>query len=107
MNYFHDCANLYVNNEVNSFDVETISLDDIIQTNNIEKIKLLKIDCEGAELDIFENIKPENLNKISKMVIETHSDYINGYIRNVLTENNFEIHSKGNILFAFSSLMKK
>jgi hypothetical protein len=64
---------------------------------------LLKVDCEGAELDIFKNIKPKNLNKIGKIVIETHSEYIDGYVRNILTENNFKIYSKGTILFAFAS----
>lgn len=94
------------NNDGEKLLVKTIDINDLIKSVD-SYIDLLKIDCEGAELDIFENIKPENLNKIGKMVIETHSDYIDGYIRNVLTENNFEIYSKDNILFAFSSLMKK
>ena len=84
--------------------VKTININDLIESID-SYIDLLKIDCEGAELDIFESIKLENLNKIGKMVIETHSDYIDSYIINFLTENNFKIHSKGNILFAFSPLI--
>lgn len=81
--------------------VKTININDLIESTD-SYIDLLKVDCEGSELDIFESIKPENLNRIGKMVIETHSDYIDSYIRNFLTENNFEIHSKDNILFAFA-----
>jgi FkbM family methyltransferase len=94
------------NNDGGKLLVKTIDINNLIESVG-SYIDLLKVDCEGAELDIFESIKPENLNRIGKMVIETHSDYIDTYIRNVLAENNFEIHSKGNILFAFSSSVIK
>jgi FkbM family methyltransferase len=90
------------NNDGEKLLVKTININDLVESVG-SYIDLLKVDCEGAELDIFESIKLENLNKIGKMVIETHSDYIDSYIRNFLTENNFEIHSKGNILFATNS----
>ena len=90
------------NNDGDKLLVNTININDLVESVG-SYIDLLKVDCEGAELDIFKNIKPENLNKIGKMVIETHSEYIDGYVRNILTENNFKIYSKGNILFAFAS----
>lgn len=51
--------------------VKTISLDKILQKNEISKVKLLKIDCEGAEFEIFYNSKM--LNVIDYIVGETHS----------------------------------
>lgn len=89
------------NNNGEKILVNTININDLIDSID-SYIDLLKIDCEGSELDIFESIKPENLNKIGKLVIETHSDYIDNYIRNILAENNFEIHRKNNIIFAFA-----
>jgi len=53
-----------------SIDVETISLDDILFKFN--KVKLLKIDVEGAEFEILLNSKL--LNKVEKIVGEYHND---------------------------------
>jgi len=90
------------NNDGEQILVDTININDLI--NSIDScINLLKIDCEGSELDVFETITSENLNKISKLVIETHSDYIDNFIRNKLIEHNFKIKNKGNILFATNS----
>jgi FkbM family methyltransferase len=90
------------NNDGEQILVETININDLI--NSIDShINLLKIDCESSELDVFETITSENLNKISKLVIETHSDYIDNFIRNKLIEHNFKIKNKGNILFATNS----
>jgi FkbM family methyltransferase len=79
--------------------VESININELVESIG-SNIDLMKIDCEGSELDIFESITIENLNKINKMVIETHSDYIDGFIRTKLIENNFEIINRGNIIFA-------
>jgi FkbM family methyltransferase len=51
--------------------VKTITLDDILLKFKIDKCKLLKIDCEGSEFEIFYNSKL--LNKIEYVTGETHS----------------------------------
>ena len=51
--------------------VKTITLDDILLRFKIDKCKLLKIDCEGSEFEIFYNSKL--LNKIEYVTGETHS----------------------------------
>ena len=100
-NCLTDYNNIF-NNDGEQILVDTININDLI--NSIDScINLLKIDCEGSELDVFETITSENLNKISKLVIETHSDYIDNFIRNKLIEHNFKIKNKGNILFATNS----
>jgi FkbM family methyltransferase len=56
-----------------NFDVKTIALDTIISTNDIKKIKFLKLDCEGAEFDILENYKQTNNVEIVNMSVEIHT----------------------------------
>jgi FkbM family methyltransferase len=48
------------------------SLAAIIEINNLEKIDLLKLDCEGSEYDIIYNTDPVILKKVNMMVIEVH-----------------------------------
>ena len=55
------------------FNVKTISLDDIFKKFNIKKVKLLKIDCEGAEFDILYNSKQLQDGNIEYIVGEIHS----------------------------------
>jgi len=56
-----------------SYEVEVINFNDFIISNNIEKIDYLKVDCEGAEYDIFETMPDDYLkNNIMKVAIEFH-----------------------------------
>lgn len=56
-----------------SYMVNVIGFYEYILNNNIQKIDYLKVDCEGAEYDIFKSIPDEYLkNNISKMAIEFH-----------------------------------
>jgi FkbM family methyltransferase len=85
--------NTIFNNNGDHIVVEPIHINDLIESIG-SNIDLIKIDCEGSELDLFETISSENLNKINKMVIETHSEYINNFIIEKLLNNNFEVISK-------------
>ncbi|MFZ1527965.1 MAG: FkbM family methyltransferase [Ferruginibacter sp.] len=49
-----------------------ISLTKIITENDLQKIDLLKMDCEGSEYDILRNSAPEILNRARFMSIEVH-----------------------------------
>lgn len=51
--------------------VGTITIDKILK--DIEKVALLKIDCEGAEWSAFANVSAESLNKIQKITAELHA----------------------------------
>jgi len=51
--------------EYSDVEVPTISLDSIIRSNSITRVKFLKVDCEGAEFEIF-----ENSNLIKEILIE-------------------------------------
>lgn len=48
------------------------SLTSIIEENKLDKIDLLKLDCEGSEYDIIYNTEPFILKKVRMMVIEVH-----------------------------------
>ena len=43
-----------------------------MQKNNIKKIDLLKMDCEGAEYEIITSLNVNDLSKINRIVMETH-----------------------------------
>lgn len=57
--------------------VKTITLDDIISENFIDRIDFLKIDTEGSELMIMEGISNENLSKVRNISMEYHHNVFN------------------------------
>jgi FkbM family methyltransferase len=54
--------------------VKSITLDEIFKQDNISEVKLLKIDCEGAEYEILYNTKLENLKNINHLRGEFHEN---------------------------------
>jgi len=86
--------------------VRTISLDDFLKEKSINKIDFLKMDCEGAEYEIFLNCSNETLQKISKISMEYHdvdNERTVAHIKNFLEEKGFKvlIKTKGdNMLYA-------
>lgn len=56
----------------NRYTVETATFRDILKSYNIDKIKLLKIDCEGAEYDIMKGFDSNIFSMIENIFIEIH-----------------------------------
>ncbi len=52
-------------------DVQMVTLDDIFNTNRIERCNVLKMDCEGTEMDILKTSK-HLFDRIDWIVGETH-----------------------------------
>jgi len=52
--------------------VQTTTLTDIIEENNIRRIDYLKIDVEGAEYEILQHCPTETLAKVQRIVMEYH-----------------------------------
>ena len=65
--------------------IQTISLDDIIEENNLSYIDILKVDIEGSEYDIMPNISDDAYSKIKQITIEFH-DFIDSELK-IKTEN--------------------
>lgn len=75
--------------------VEAKTLEDIIQEQGLSTIDFLKIDCEGAEYDILENLPKAVFDKITTISMEFHdlrSDkYTGEHIVNTLRLNGFDV----------------
>jgi FkbM family methyltransferase len=59
-----------VNQQKTVIAVET--LEEFFTSNNIDKVDLLKIDCEGAEYEIIFSLAGNLLEKIDRIAMETH-----------------------------------
>jgi FkbM family methyltransferase len=58
--------------ETEKYDIQSITLDEIIETNNWETIDVLKIDIEGAEKQLFEENYKDWLPRTKVIMVETH-----------------------------------
>ncbi|MET4389892.1 FkbM family methyltransferase [Bradyrhizobium sp. F1.4.3] len=52
--------------------VETVTIPDILKRSGQERISLLKIDIEGAEIDLFKSGTEDWLDRVDNIVIELH-----------------------------------
>lgn len=74
------------------FEVDTIGLDRVFSLCGFDRIDVLKMDCEGAELEILGNAAPETLRRISKMLVECHPPIATPeVITEILSEAGFKV----------------
>jgi FkbM family methyltransferase len=71
--------------------VECTTLDEIFTAHRINCCQVLKLDCEGAELEILENSSPETLKRVRKIVGEYHGNYKLDAMRQFLESNSFQV----------------
>ena len=75
---FYESFNTHESNDVNmglkiKEKVKTISFDSFIKNYSIDRIDVLKLDCEGSEWDILPTISDDFLKrKVRKIVMEVH-----------------------------------
>jgi len=75
-----------------SIELETITLQDIINNEKLNRISLLKCDIEGGEYDLIPSLTDEQMSMIDKFMIEIH-DNVDGRIKpilNKLTKHGFK-----------------
>lgn len=113
--YFHEDYEMYASagshltddtgNE-HVYQVDTISLKDIILSNNLSKIDYLKIDCEGSEGQILSSLPSEYFAMINKMCVETHGPELSIQVRQILEENGFDYVIKENFNLVSGALVR-
>jgi FkbM family methyltransferase len=74
--------------------VKGTNINTLFDRFNLQEVDFLKVDCEGAELDLFKTISEENIQKVKKTVIEYHSDEILSYLIPRLTESGLKIYDR-------------
>lgn len=69
--------------------IEVLGLDQFLKNTEVD---LLKIDCEGAELEVLESLNPANFSRIKRIALEYHELYVPGQttgLREILKKNGF------------------
>jgi FkbM family methyltransferase len=94
-----------------SLDVEGMTLDDVFETNGIERCDFLKMDCEGCEFDVLLGASSAALERISRICLEYHdgfTEYTLADLINHLERNGFQtrvtpnpVHSYLGFLYAY------
>lgn len=81
--------------------VESISIQDIITEFEMERVDILKLDCESAEWSVFKSLEPRDFVKVGEIcgeyhllgnvsVLEGETDPL-GWLRGRLLDNGFEV----------------
>ncbi|WP_034057272.1 FkbM family methyltransferase [Lacinutrix jangbogonensis] len=71
----YEATNSFVIKEVNqddNYDVEAVTVSQIIKDKNWDTVDILKIDIEGAEMELFESNYQDWLPKVKVIYVETH-----------------------------------
>ncbi len=86
-------SNEHQRNSWCAVDVETTTLEEIFALNKLKRINFLKMDCEGAELEVFSNTAPETLMRIDLIAMEYHNGN-DKHIAQLLDAANFEVTNR-------------
>ncbi|NWF61053.1 MAG: FkbM family methyltransferase [Fischerella sp.] len=61
-----------VGNVIETITVEGISLETFMQNQHLQSIDLLKVDIEGAEIELFQSLSDASICKIKQITVEFH-----------------------------------
>ena len=73
--------------------IRAYSLNDLLNSLNISRVGLIKMDIEGGEYEVFERLKTEDYKKIKAVIMEYHEIDGRRYseIELLLRENGFGV----------------
>lgn len=71
--------------------IESITISALLATNNIKKVDFMKIDIEGAEIEIFKRGELDWLKLVDSLHLEIHDPKEVTPIIAILKNNNFEV----------------
>lgn len=89
---FDSSAGIDYESLTNQMELETITLDEIIEKEKIERISLFKCDIEGGEYDLIPSLTDKQMSMIDKFMIEIHQNTDNKIqpIIDKLTQHGFK-----------------
>lgn len=61
--------------QANTIPVQAVTLEDVLQSNRLERCDFLKMDCEGGEFDVLLNTGPETLARFERICLEFHDGF--------------------------------
>lgn len=88
----HRLKKVFFDETDRGLEVPTITLQDFMDTNNLERIDFLKLDCEGAEGLILQSTPKSYLQRIRKISMEFHDQLSilkHDQMKNLLEEAGF------------------
>lgn len=90
--------------------VQGLTLGDICEKYNINQIDLLKMDIEGSEYEVLNNLSQNDWDKINSIILEYHNflNFNNKQLIDILKQNNFKVKTRkskfaDNLGFIFAS----
>jgi FkbM family methyltransferase len=87
-------------------EVMSVSITDIFHDNNINRCNLIKMDCEGAEMEIVKSITPDVAINIDAMIIEpSWKIYSTDKLVKVLEKLHYKTEIINGIVFAINKLV--
>ena len=90
-NFFIPLIAKYLKANQQQVQSQVITLSNFIEMKEIKKIDLLKIDCEGEELNVLQGIKKNHWKKIKSVVMEVYEiDNSFELAKNILSTNGFK-----------------
>ncbi|MFZ2190540.1 MAG: FkbM family methyltransferase [Candidatus Magasanikiibacteriota bacterium] len=93
-NHIVPLLNCYIVDPANKeIEVSATNLEKMILKNKLDKIGLLKMDIEGAEFEIFENVEDGILNIVENIAVEYHETENNKHIdlENIFRSHGFSV----------------
>lgn len=88
--------------ETLEYEVEPLTVEDLINKYNLKQIDFFKIDIEGSEYEVFENMSQEHASMIKQMSIEIHiPNQDKALVRNLENLGFQTIKSGPNELYAY------
>jgi len=83
------CVAKWMTSRAQKMECEVMTVSDIIRIYSLEKIDLLKIDVERAELMVLQGIEPKDWQRIRQVSAEVHTENLDSFVSLLTHEGKF------------------
>lgn len=94
----------FIVKEYKKGDIGAISISDIIKRYRLKSVEILKIDIEGSEKKIFENLNEKITRIVKWIIVEPHDRYVPNTKKTIL---NYAIINKFKIIYKGENIILK